>query len=715
MIEFALPMAGTLAFRLSPLFPQHLGYRLRFRSKILCNLDERDSTVLSSDRDSVNGVPLVKEDEKIGSSIVGENGHVGSTVGERKRSVKVDTVPLEVLWDDGYGTASMKDYLDIAKDMVKPDGGPPRWFCPVESERPLEGSPVLLFLPGMDGVGLGLIMHHKTLGKVFEVRCLHIPVYDRTPFEALVELVEQTVRQEHALSPNKPIYLVGDSFGGCLALAVAARNPTVDLVVILANPATSLERSQLAPLFPLMEALPDELHRTVPYLLSFIMGEPTKMAMANVDKKLPPGPMLGQLSENLTALLPRLSVLSDIIPKETLLWKLKLLKSAAAYANSRLHSVTAEVLVLVSGKDGMLPSEDEAKRLQSTLKNCIVRTFKENGHTLLLEDGINLLSVIRGTCKYRRSRRLDYVKDFVPPSQSEYDVVVGQVTGWLQYWSSPVMFSTLGDGTIVKGLNGVPSEGPVLLVGYHMLMGLELSGLVEGFLSEKKVMVRGLAHPELFTQSSSSEFSYFDYLKVFGAIPVTPSNFFKLLATNSHILLYPGGAREALHRKGEEYKLFWPDQPEFVRMAAKFGAKIVPFGVVGEDDLAVLALDYDDLMKIPVLGDNIRQKNREITRVRANMEGEVANENLFIPGLIPKPPGRFYYFFGKPIETRGKEELLRDKASTDEVYAHVKSEVESSIAYLLKKREEDPYRSIIDRALYRLFSSPIQDVPTFSP
>lgn len=36
----------------------------------------------------------------------------------------------------------------------------------------------------------------------------------------------------------------------------------------------------------------------------------------------------------------------DIIPKSTLLWKLKLLKSAAAYTNSRLHAVKAEVLIL---------------------------------------------------------------------------------------------------------------------------------------------------------------------------------------------------------------------------------------------------------------------------------------------------------------------------------------------------------------------------------
>lgn len=31
--------------------------------------------------------------------------------------------------------------------------------------------------------------------------------------------------------------------------------------------------------------------------------------------------------------------------------------------------------------------------------------------------------------------------------------------------------------------------------------------------------------------------------------------------------------------------MFWPEQPEFVRMASRFGATIVPFGVVGEDDI----------------------------------------------------------------------------------------------------------------------------------
>ena len=56
----------------------------------------------------------------------------------------------------------------------------------------------------------------------------------------LVKLVERTVRSANYRSPNKPIYLVGESLGGCLALAVAARNPDIDLALILANPGKKL-------------------------------------------------------------------------------------------------------------------------------------------------------------------------------------------------------------------------------------------------------------------------------------------------------------------------------------------------------------------------------------------------------------------------------------------------------------------------------------------
>lgn len=55
-----------------------------------------------------------------------------------------------------------------------------------------------------------------------------------------MKLVERTVRSEYKRSPDRPIYIVGESLGACIALDVAARNPDVDLVLILANPGANL-------------------------------------------------------------------------------------------------------------------------------------------------------------------------------------------------------------------------------------------------------------------------------------------------------------------------------------------------------------------------------------------------------------------------------------------------------------------------------------------
>uniref|UniRef100_J3KZU9 Serine aminopeptidase S33 domain-containing protein n=2 Tax=Oryza brachyantha TaxID=4533 RepID=J3KZU9_ORYBR len=565
---------------------------------------------------------------------------------------------------------------------------------------------------------MGLILHHKSLGRVFEVRCLHIPVNDRTPFEGLLQIVENSIKYEHVMSPNRPIYLVGDSFGGCLALSVAARNPQLDLVLILINPATSFAKTPLQPILPVLEAMPTELHVTVPYLLSFVMGDPVKMAMVNIENNLPPPETLQKLSDSLTSMLPLLSELADIIPRDTLFWKLKLLKSGAAYTNSRLHAVQAEVLLLASGNDNLLPSGEEADRLFKSLKNCRVRYFKDNGHTLLLEDGVNLLSVIKGVNMYRRGRQHDPVTDYIPPTLSEFKKTFDEDQKLFHLAMSPVMLSTLKNGKIVRGLAGVPDQGPVLFVGYHALMGIELTPLYEEFLREKKTIVRGMAHPFLFQgkfEGSRQELSRTDEISMYGGLPVTPINMYKLFERNQFVLLYPGGVREALHRKGEAYKLFWPDQPEFVRMAARFGVTVIPFGFVGEDDVLELVADYNDQKNIPYLREWIESINQEAQRVRDSVKGEDGNQDIYLPALLPKVPGRFYYLFGKPIEMKGMDNVVRDRKTANELYLQIKSEVENLLSYLKRKREEDPYRSITQRALYQASWGASAQVPTFEP
>ncbi|XP_024021158.1 acyltransferase-like protein At3g26840, chloroplastic [Morus notabilis] len=620
--------------------------------------------------------------------------------------------------EDPENRRSVKDYLEQTKDLVRSvDGGPPRWFSPLDCAAfsRLNDSPLLLFLPGIDGVGLGLIMHYKKLGEIFDVWCLHIPVKDRTPFSELVKLVEKTVRSEHHRSPNRPIYLVGETIGACLALSVAALNPDIDLVLILANPGTSFRQSQLQLLIPLLEVAPESFQLSLPYMLSLVSGDSLRMVEAIFQQGLPLPMTIGELSSDLVAMSSYLPVLADILPTKTLLWKLQMLKSASAFSNSRLHAVKAETLIISSGRDVLLPSQKEATRLHQLLPNCMIRNFEDTGHFIFLEDDVDLVTIIKSTSFYRRSRHPDYVFDYIPPTPSEFKKIM-ESNQWIYVATSPVMLSTLDTGKIVRGLAGIPSEGPVLFVGYHMLLGIDLAPLVAQLLIERNILLRGIAHPMMFMnlqKGTLREFSSFDTYRIMGAVPVSGKNIYKLFSSKSHVLLYPGGMREALHRKGEEYKLFWPEQSEFVRMAARFGAKIIPFGVVGEDDIGEVFFDYEDQIKIPYLRDQIEELTNQVVKLRNDTNGEVANQPVHLPGILPKLPGRFYYYFGKPIETEGRKHELRDREKSHELYLQVKSEVERCIAYLKEKREKDRYRNILPRLVYQATNGFTSEVPTF--
>lgn len=101
---------------------------------------------------------------------------------------------------------------------------------------------------------------------------------------------------------------------------------------------------------------------------------------------------------------------------------------------------------------------------------------------------------------------------------------------------------------------------------------------------------------------------------------------------------------------------------------------------------------------------------------RDETSGEVANQNLSFPVLLPKIPGRFYFLFGKPIRTKGMDKMLKDRESANQMYLQIKSEVEHNLNYLIKKREEDPYRNFVDRKMYQIFYPPETDsTPSFNP
>ncbi|GLJ23735.1 hypothetical protein SUGI_0449990 [Cryptomeria japonica] len=596
---------------------------------------------------------------------------------------------------------SFDEVVEQAKEMIKCDNGPTRWFTPLNCGRPPPNAPLLLYLPGMDGTGLGLSLHHRHLGELFEVRCLHIPVMDRTSFEGLLPFVKEALMLECGGANSRPIYLVGECLGACLALAVAAHNPDIDLTLVLVNPATCFSRSQLQSWFPIMDSLSNELSSILPFKATDILGDLVCAGLANRGWS-PPSVQ---------------RTLATLIPRESLLWKFRMLRSAELYTNARLHAVKAHVLLVASGNDQLFPSAEEALRLKKVLKNCKIRYFKDSSHSFLLEDGMQLSTVIKGVGFYRHSRARDHVSDFIPPTQEEFGRVYEE-HGLMRKLVSPVMFSTNQNGKIMKGLAGIPQEGPCIFVGIHMLMGLDIPFLGLELLRQRNILVRGIAHPIMFDdylEGELQEMSFYDTVRLHGAVPASGKNLHKLLSSKSFVLLYPGGAREALHRKGEQYKLFWPEKAEFVRMAARFDATIVPFGIVGEDDIAEVLLDYEDVIHIPFYRDMVEDVNKEIRNIRSNASGEVANQPMYMPFMAPKPPGRLYILFGKPILTAGRKDELEDKANVNNLYLQVKGEVEAAITYLLRKREEDPYRHFLPRFIYEAASGFTVQMPTFDP
>ncbi|CAI5949771.1 unnamed protein product [Closterium sp. NIES-64] len=377
----------------------------------------------------------------------------------------------------------------------------------------------------------------------------------------------------------------------------------------------------------------------------------------------------------------------------------------------------------------------------------------------LYESGFDLASTIKGAHMYIQRRGDDpVVSGFQPPTVQELARAKSGLDGFLRRFCSPVFLSTVleespsnaiaasesssnggrHNGTANKeASNGAASNGAASNGAANN--GAVSNGAAINRASELMahgVVVRGLAHPlaiEMFHDINMLVEQGEQY-KVFGAVPVTPANTYKVLANKEAALLFPGGVREALKKRGEDYQLFWPERAEFVRMAAKHEATIIPFACIGVDDGFDILVDADEMPSVPVIGPMAVEGVQAWPRVSVTIIGPMAVEGVqswprvrdaaaagaaaeqFIPPVVvPKGLNRLYFLFGAPIRTKGMKHLLTDKAAAAELYAHVKGEVEGGLQYLLKKREEDPYNDPVPRLLYEATWGGEKQAPTFKP
>jgi pimeloyl-ACP methyl ester carboxylesterase len=234
--------------------------------------------------------------------------------------------------------------------------------------------PLFIFLPGMDGTGLLLHKQIPQLANVFDIRCLNIPLDDRSNWNTLTARTIALIKAELNRNPQRAVYLCGESFGGCLALNIALKAPHLMDRLILVNPASSFKQQ--------------------PWLQwgSFLtQSMPEWFYPASVLGLLPFLASLGRISPS-----DRQALITTMksVPQQTSAWRLELLQSFTLDTH-RLRQLKKPVLVIAGASDLLLPSVTEAKLLAKHLPHTRLVVLPSSGHACLLENDIDLLEILQ--------------------------------------------------------------------------------------------------------------------------------------------------------------------------------------------------------------------------------------------------------------------------------------------------------------------------------
>jgi pimeloyl-ACP methyl ester carboxylesterase len=234
--------------------------------------------------------------------------------------------------------------------------------------------PLFVFLPGMDGTGQLLQLQTAGLEAAFDVRCLAIPPDDLSGWRALAAQVVDLVRAElKTSSATRPVYLCGESFGGCLAMQVALHEPELFDRLILVNPASSFQsRPWIAWGSQISRWLPESVYRLLSIGLMPLLANLERMAATD-----------------------RAAIWKTVqsVPQTTSIWRLSLL-SQFDVTTLPLHQLTQPVLLIASVHDRLLPSLAEVHRLAQRFPSAKVVTLPRSGHACLLECDVNLYEIL---------------------------------------------------------------------------------------------------------------------------------------------------------------------------------------------------------------------------------------------------------------------------------------------------------------------------------
>jgi 1-acyl-sn-glycerol-3-phosphate acyltransferase len=219
----------------------------------------------------------------------------------------------------------------------------------------------------------------------------------------------------------------------------------------------------------------------------------------------------------------------------------------------------------------------------------------------------------------------------------------------------------------VQGLEHVPARGKGVLVGIHRgLIAWDGAMIIHLLAQRMQRYPRFLVHPTGF------QFPYaFDLTTKLGGVVACQENADYVLAHDELLGIFPEGLRGVFTLYREAYLLHKFGRHDFVKIALRHGAPIVPFVIVGSAET------------YPIVG---KIKWDWWTR-KTDWPYLPITPTLF--PLIPFPlPSKWYIRFLPPLDvSQNPPAAARDAALVRELSDRVKQQMEQAIAELTSQRE----------------------------
>ena len=231
-----------------------------------------------------------------------------------------------------------------------------------------EGPPVI-YIPGLDGTGLLFYRQARLLSHRFRVITFRL----RDDADSMDALVAEILRHlDDAVPDGTPVIMVGESFGGALAMSFALAHPERIRALVILN-----SFSRITPKIKLYAAI--AAASVLPWGAMRIVRRFTAARLHS--------------SHTHRAEITRFLLLTRATTRRGYIGRLRILTHYDL--RRRLKDIRVPTLFLAADEDHLIPSVEEATYMSARVPNAAMHVLRGHGHCCFLAPDLDLDEILR--------------------------------------------------------------------------------------------------------------------------------------------------------------------------------------------------------------------------------------------------------------------------------------------------------------------------------